>query len=390
MIHVKDAIQIVTNSSIELSTIETSVIDALNCYLATDVFSKMDMPPFNQSAMDGYAICGETETDTYTVIGEIKAGDTHTFSLNNGEAFRIFTGAMIPSNTTSIAKQEIVSRTDNTIKLTEPIKKGVSIRRQGEELNTGDLVIKKGTKITPAAIGLLSGLGIEKIKTIKKPAITLIVTGNELTQLGEELVLGKIYESNSYTIQSALLDAGFESTIILVKDDYQATKDTIEKAIKLSNLVIMTGGISVGDYDFVGKALNEIGVTQLFYKVKQKPGKPLYYGEKDKVKIFALPGNPAAALTCFYVYVLTAIKSMMGSDNPTLISRTATITHDYTKNGERAHLLKAKVKGNKVNVHKGQSSAMLSSFVDANCFLFIDSEVNSLSKGDTVEVLLLP
>jgi len=388
MISVKDAIKVVANSSIELPIVEVSVIDSLNCYLATDLFSKMDMPPFSQSAMDGYAICGET--DTFTVIGEIKAGDTHTFSLKDGEAFRIFTGAMIPSNTTSIAKQEIVNRTDNTINLTEPVKSGTSIRRQGEELNTGDLVIKKGTKISPAAIGLLSGLGFQRIEIFKKPTVTLIVTGNELTKLGEELVLGKIYESNSYTIKSALLDAGFESTVILVKDDYQVTKDTIEKAIKSSDLVIMTGGISVGDYDFVGKALNEIGVAQQFYKVKQKPGKPLFYGEKDNVKIFALPGNPAAALTCFYVYVLTAIKTMMGSDNPTLISRTVTIAHDHTKKGDRSHLLKAKLNDTEVSIHKGQSSAMLSSFVDANCFLYIDSEVNNLSKGDSVEVLLLP
>jgi molybdopterin molybdotransferase len=152
----------------------------------------------------------------------------------------------------------------------------------------------------------------------------------------------------------------------------------------------MTGGISVGDYDFVGKALNDLNVNQVFYKVNQKPGKPLYYGEKGNVKIFALPGNPAAALTCFYVYVLTAIKNMMGENYSGLEKRNVTISHDHIKKGNRAHLLKAQVVSNKVTVHKGQSSAMLSSYVDANCLLYVDSETNLIESGDEVEVLMLP
>jgi molybdopterin molybdotransferase len=388
MIGIKDAINLVTNSTIRLKSIDLELIDALNHYLSEDICSDMDMPPFSQSAMDGYAICGNG--DRFVVLGEIKAGDTDIFTLADGQAYRIFTGAMIPLGSTAIAKQEIVERSSDEIQLQEKVKQGTSIRLKGEEILSGQIVLKAGVKINPAAIGLLSGLGVSKVKVTKQPIITLVVTGDELMQLGEELKLGKIYESNSYMLKSALLNSGFDSNIVLVKDNYLETKNRIQSAIETSDLVIITGGISVGDYDFVGKVLNEIGVKELFYKVNQKPGKPIFYGEKNNVKIFALPGNPAAALTCFYVYVLLAIKLMMGSPSSGLIKRKVRIAHDHVKKGNRAHLLKAQLHNNEVVVHKGQSSAMLSSFVDANCLVYISSEVTDVKSGEEVEVFMLP
>ncbi len=388
MISITEAENIVKSSSITIATESLELINSVGHYLSEPIFSPLNMPPFSQSAMDGYAICGNGAN--YTVIGEVKAGDTCAHVLKNGEAFRIFTGAMIPSNTTSIAKQEIVERTNNAITLTETVKIGTSIRKAGEELQKGDLVLKKGTKLNAAAIGLLSGLGIQTVTVFKKPKITLVITGDELTKQGETLLKGKIYESNSFTLQSALLTLGYQSDIRLVKDDYFATKDTINSAIESSDLVIITGGISVGDYDFVGEALNELEVEQKFYKINQKPGKPLYYGEKGNTKLFALPGNPAAALTCFYIYVLTAIKTMMGASNPNLIKTKATLNHNHTKKGDRAHLLKAILIGDEIEVHKGQSSAMLSSFVEANCLLYMSSTTHQVKKGTLVDLYLLP
>ena len=388
MIEIDEAINLVAQSSIRLKNVELLLIDALNHYLSEDIYSNMDMPPFSQSAMDGYAICGEM--NSFDVVGEVQAGDIDLKSLSEGQAYRIFTGAMIPKWTTAIAKQEIVERSGSKIELTEKIKLGTSIRLKGEEIQSGQILLKSGIQINPAAIGLMSGLGIAKVKVIKRPKITLVVTGDELTQLEEELILGRIYESNSYMLKAALLNSGFDVKISLVKDNYLETKKTIELAIQTNDLVIVTGGISVGDYDFVGKALNEIGVKEIFYKVNQKPGKPLYYGEKNNVKIFALPGNPAAALTCFYVYVLSAIKLMMGDSNPTLEKRKAIIAHDYSKKGDRAHFLKAQFNNHQVVVHSGQSSAMLSSFVDANCLLYLGGNVREVKLGEEVEILMLP
>jgi molybdopterin molybdotransferase len=387
MVNVSNALKIIKDSSILTSEKKHFLSNSLNYYLAEDIYSPINMPPFSQSAMDGYAICGNGKM--FTVVGEVKAGDIHNLSVNEGEAYRIFTGGMIPKGTTLIAKQEIVKQTNNTVELLEKIKDGTSIRVEGEELNKDDLVLRKGTKLTPSAIGLLSGLGLSHVKVFKKPKVALVVTGNELTRVGQPLEKGKIYESNSYTIKSALLDAGIDCEIHFVKDDFNKTKSTIGSLFNSKDVVVMTGGISVGDYDFVGKALLDLGVEQKFYKVKQKPGKPLFYGEINQTKVFGLPGNPAAALTSFYVYVLTAIKVMMGANEPELLKLKAKIGHDYCKKGDRAQFLKAQIKGNEVNVHTGQSSAMLSSFADANCLLFFNETDCQILKGQEVNVLML-
>jgi len=388
MISVKEALKLVVNSSIQTKIINIKLIDSVNCFLSEDIYSPINMPPFSQSAMDGYAISGSG--NLFKVVGEIKAGDVHHLTINNGEAYRIFTGGMIPTGTTSIAKQEIVNRIEDNIELLENVKDGTSIRKEGEEIKKNELVLSKGSKLTPAAIGLLTSLGFSHVKVFKKPNVSVIVTGNELAKVGDTLEKGKIYESNSFTIKSALYNVGVGCDLYFVKDNFEATKSTIEDAMASSDVLILTGGISVGDYDFVGKALQTLNVKQKFYKVKQKPGKPLYYGEINQTKIFGLPGNPAAALTSFYVYVLTAIKSIMGANQPELLKLTAKISHDYTKKGDRAQFLKAQINGNEVKVLNNQSSAMLSSFAKANSLVFLDETDNHIEKGTEVDVFILP
>ena len=388
MIEIEEALSIITRNSILIQEKEVKILDALNYCLADNLISPMSLPPFDQSAMDGYAICGVCES--YDVIGEVQAGSSISYKINTGEAFRIFTGAMIPDGTTAIAKQEIVERSGNEIRILEEVKIGTSIRIMGEELRKGSLVVKRNTLLTPAAIGLLSGLGIQNVKVIGKPKVTVIVTGDELTSLGQKLEKGKIYESNSYTLKSVLKSMGYDAEVKRVKDDFDATKKVICDAIDKNDVVILTGGISVGDYDFGGKALHSIGVKEEFYKVNQKPGKPVFYGIKNDVKIFGLPGNPAAVLTCFYMYVLPAIRKMAGHLDALLEKRVVDLNHDYVKRGARSYLLKAKVNNGSVQVHSGQSSAMLSSFVDANCLLLIDAEEGVIKKGERVTIFMLP
>lgn len=389
MISINEALKSVRKNTSKLDSIKVDLLDALGSVLSEDIESPINMPPFDQSAMDGYALAGETLA--YTVVSEIQAGGSvNGKSLDHGEAARIFTGAMIPEGAISIAKQEIVKRDGETITLLEDVKKGTSIRKKGEELAINEVAMAKGTYLNPAAIGFLSGLGIQEVNVYRKPKIAIIVTGNELTKPGEKLLPGRIYESNSVTLTAVLKDAGFDSSIVAVKDDFNSTQETIGNAIDQNDVVIITGGISVGDYDFVGRALTELNVEEVFYKVKQKPGKPLFYGKKGAKSIFALPGNPAAVLTCYYMYVLTAIKSLIGMSNPMLEGREVAILHDFTKKGDRAHLLKACIKPEGVEVHTGQSSAMLSSFVEANSLIYLSEEDREIKKGDTVLVYILP
>ena len=389
MISIKEALTRVRENTAKLDSVNIDLLNALGSVLSESIQSPINMPPFDQSAMDGYAL-GE-EALVYTVVTEIQAGASVTGkSLSRGEAARIFTGAMIPEGTISIAKQEIVKREGDSITLMEEVREGMSIRKKGEELAINDIAISKETYLNPAAIGFLSGLGIQKVNVYRKPKIAVIVTGNELTKPGEILLPGRIYESNSATLTSVLKHAGFDSSLVTVKDDFNSTKETIGNAIDQNDVVIITGGISVGDYDFVGKALAELQVEEVFYKVKQKPGKPLFYGKKGDKSVFALPGNPAAVLTCYYMYVRTAIRSLIGISTPMLEEREVSLLHDFTKKGDRAHLLKAYINTEGVQIHTGQSSAMLSSFVGANSLIYLSEEDREIKKGDKVLVYILP
>lgn len=376
----------VSISSIEL--IETQF--SLGQVIAEDVKSPIDMPPFNQSAMDGYAI-GDLTSESYTIIGEIQAGDSSKhIQLKKGEAIRIFTGAMVPEGAVTVVKQEIVTAVNSTLQINEEIKINQNIRPQGEQIRIGETALLKGTTIDAGVIGYLYGIGIDKIKVYSKPKTIVIATGNELTKPGEKLSAGKIYESNTYTIQAALNEIGIKATIKTVEDDYDSTRDIIQNAVDNFDLVILTGGISVGDYDFVGKAVTEVGVEQIFYKVKQKPGKPIYFGKKDNTIVFGLPGNPAAALSCFYLYVTPAIRKHQGFENYSLEKRTLRLSTDYTKTKKLSHFLKAFYKNNDVEILNKQSSAMLSSFATANCLLFLEEGKEESKKGEEVEVYILP
>ncbi len=390
MISVQEAFDNITkNVNVSpIKNIETQY--SLGQVLAEDVYSPINMPPFNQSAMDGYAI-GDIESDSFSVIGEIQAGaNSSHIKLQKGEAIRIFTGGMVPQGTATVVKQEIVEVKDKIIRITEEIKENQNIRPLGEQIEEGELALEKGTVIDAGVIGYLYGIGIHQIDVYSKPKTIVIATGNELTKPGKELSPGKIYESNTYTIQAALNEIGIDATIKTVEDDYDSTREIIQNAIEDYDLVILTGGISVGDYDFVGKAVNEIGVEQIFYKVKQKPGKPIYFGKKDKTIVFGLPGNPAAALSCFYIYITPAIRKYQGFKDLTLKKRSLKLSADYQKTKKLSHFLKAFYKDNEVGILNSQSSAMLSSFATANCLLFLEEGKEEWKKGEIVEAYILP
>ena len=202
--------------------------------------------------------------------------------------------------------------------------------------------------------------------------------------------MGKIYESNTFTLQAALNYSGYSVEIKTVEDDYKATRDIIEQAINSSDVVIMTGGISVGDYDFVESALNELEVISDFYKVKQKPGKPLFFGHKGEKIVFALPGNPAAVLSCFYVYVLPCLNLMIGKSENMHITRELILKNDYKKTGTMTHFLKAYSENGEVEILSAQSSAMLSSFVQANCIVSMNQGREEWKIGDRVTAIMLP
>ena len=391
MITVEEAFELVENNVIPTQiSILCKTTNALGLVLAEDVSSPINMPPFRQSAMDGYALYIH-HGSSYTIIDEVKAGDGHHPILKIGDAVRIFTGSAVPNTANTVVIQEKVTANKNQLQLNNPVKLKENIRSKGEQIKEGDIALKKGTKLTPAAIGFLLTLGIIEVTVFKKPKIGLVITGNELIKAGQPLSYGKIYESNSGMLYTGLLGLGYtDVTQYKVKDDYNSTVIILDKVISENDMILITGGISVGDYDFVGKALLELGTEQVFYKVKQKPGKPLFFGKRKNKPIFALPGNPASALSNFYVYVHPALEKLSGNLNFSINKGKAFLSDEYLKKGDRAQFLKAYHKNGEVSILEGQSSAMLHTFAIANAIVYIPGEVNKYSKGDLITVLHLP
>lgn len=391
MISIADAIFTVKKNSKPLLQSTIKKVEKAGGYKSfEDIFSPISMPPFRQSAMDGYAL-NLHENLNYNLIGEVKAGDGHEPKLKQGDAVRIFTGAPVPNSANAIMMQEKVEVNGDVITISHQIKTGLNIRPLGEQVKTGDIALKKGTKLTPAAIGYLLSLGITEVSVFKKPNIGIVTTGNELITPGEDLSYGKIYESNSKMLLSALYSLKFyDVTLYKVEDNYTKTVDTLDIALNNNDLVLITGGISVGDYDFVGKALNELKVKELFYKVKQKPGKPLLFGQKNNTKIFALPGNPAAALSCFYVYVYIALQQLMNRNVLELPRVKGISTNTFEKRGDRPQFLKGIYNNKKVEILDGQNSSMLQTFALANALVFAPAELTTIEIGTRLEVILLP
>ena len=389
MVSVQDAFSILQNNLPALQQVEFPLIQAQKHVLASAVFSPINMPPFRQSAMDGYALC-LFEGLEYEIIGEIKAGDSHLVELLPGQAIKIFTGAAVPDSAQAVIQIEKVSEKDGRLFLQEPVKPETNVRPVGEQISVGELALEKGTLLNAAAIGFLAGLGFTSAKVFQKPNVGIVVTGNELTKPGEPLEYGKVYESNGIMLATALKEAYFENVALYeVNDDFENTKNKLAEALSENEVVLVSGGISVGDYDFVARALKELEVETLFYKVNQKPGKPLFAGKtKDKI-VFALPGNPAAALTCFYVYVLPTLFILSGKAPNYSQSRLISIAHDYSVRNTRSQFLKANIVNDEANVLSHQASSMLNSFAVSNGLVFVPDGIYELKKGDKVEVYLL-
>jgi len=375
MITISEAFHIIDNQKFNLPKLEVSLLQATGCYLVEDFVAPMDLPPFDNSAMDGYVIADIG--DKFEVAGEIQAGDINRYRIPNGQTYRIFTGARVPENATAVVMQEHVEEREGIVNFErESISAGQHIRKKGEQVKKGNKVLPAGTLLNPAAIGLIATFGIEQVSIYKKPGIALLTTGDELVEPGTDLPDGKIYESNSYALKSALQQLGYSiDKISKVPDDYDFIKVELKHLINNYEVVLISGGISVGKYDFVKAALEALDVNQLFYRVHQKPGKPPYFGRKDNTAIFALPGNPASSLTCLYLYVYRLLQKRSGrSSDVGLSSLKLPLIRDYEMKFNRPTFLKASFSVEGVEILDGQASSMLWDMATGNCLAYIENE----------------
>ncbi|MGB4398778.1 MAG: gephyrin-like molybdotransferase Glp [Daejeonella sp.] len=393
LISVSEARELISKHIKLLDPINVPLLDACGLVLSQDVYAKTDVPPFNQSSMDGYAFNYDSweMSGQLKISGEVAAGSSANKSIEPQNAIRIFTGAPVPDGADTVVMQEKV-KVDRERLLIEDnnLTKGMNFRAKGSEIKSGALALEKGTLLSPAAIGYLAGVGIHEVKAYPKASVTVILTGDELQKPGATLNYGQVYESNSFALNAALKQMGVTNI------DFSSSQDTLEalihviaQALNKSDIILLTGGVSVGDYDFVVRAATANGVEQVFHKIRQKPGKPLYFGKKGKLVIFGLPGNPASVLNCFYEYVLPALAQMSGGKTA-LTSLNVKLKTALKKPAGLTQFLKGHYDGESVSDLKAQESFRLSSFAKANCLIKLEEGKTEYSGNEIVEIHLLP
>jgi len=390
MISVDSAKDIIKENTLRATPVKLPLLEALGLTLAGDIYAHTDIPAFAQSSMDGYAL-KFSDLRQMVIAGEMQAGATVPQRMEEHQATRIFTGAPLPEGADTVIMQEKVKvESGQLYLLDDQLIAGLNVRPKGAEAKKGELAMAAATYLSPAAIGFLAGIGLTEVTVYRPLRVTIILTGNELQEPGTPLRFGQVYEANSVMLKAALQQAQVKQVDVLkALDDLDELIAVLQLALSQSDMVLLTGGVSVGDYDFVVAATAACGIQQQFHKIKQKPGKPLFFGTKGRQLIFGLPGNPSSVLTCFYQYVLPAL-AISGQGTKEVKPTTAIITADYTKTSGLTHFIKASYHQGMVTPLSAQESFRLHSFAQANAFIVLKEDQTQVLAGESVEVHLLP
>jgi molybdopterin molybdotransferase len=376
---------------------------ALHRVLAESVVSKLDFPHWDNSAMDGYAVRWadlQAGIDYLQVVSEIPAGVAPTISIEPGQAARIFTGAMLPTGADTIVIQENTQRVNDQLQIIKPaIAQGEFVRRQGDFAKTGEVLLTKGTKLLPAAIAVLAAAQYPQVQVYRRIRVAVLSTGNELVQPGDLLAPGQIVDSNQYALMALIQQWGGEVVVIgNAPDNPQELAVMMQQAIDSADIVLSTGGVSVGDYDYVDRVLAELGGEIHITAVAVKPGKPLtvatFQRNGQQILYFGLPGNPVSALVSCWRFVYLGFQQVAGVDSPQLPWTEAVAGVDLRSDGKRESYLWGQVKINNnrqefVPVGGGHSSGNLINLAQANALGMLSIGQNIIAAGNSVKTLIL-
>ena len=380
-------------------TLRVPIRSALNRILAEDIVSPVNVPAHRNSAMDGWAVRfvdlrGEDES-VLTEIGTSFAGKPFGESLNAGECVRIMTGGVVPDGADCIVMQERATAAGKQISISPGQKLGQNLRHAGEDLKAGAIALSKGQPIRPAELGLIASLGIGEVSIYRPLRVAFFSTGDELRSIGSSLGEGQIYDSNRYTLYGMLTQLGCEAYDMgVVADDPVRVENAFAEASKIADVVITSGGVSVGEADFVKQMLNKLGEV-LFWKIAMKPGRPLAYGKIGNAHFFGLPGNPVAVMVTFYQFVRESLLVLMGRTNiesfPSLkVLCTSPIKKLPGRTEFQRGILSQDAQGDwNVRVTGDQGSGILKSMSDANCFIVLSQDQGNVAPGAMVDVQLL-
>lgn len=366
---------------------------AAGLQLAADVYATMDIPAYPQSSMDGYAFSFAewSAGKALRVEGEMAAGTGRAIQPGKQKAVRIFTGAAVPEGTDTVIMQEKAEVKNGELIIHDPlITAGANVRSAGSEIRKGELALSQNSYLSPAAIGFLAGIGVPAVMVYPRPIVTIIITGNELQQPGNPLLYGQVYDSNSFALTAALQKFQIHHVQVLqAADDLQILTNQLQLALASSDMVLLTGGVSVGDYDFVVEASRRCGVVTQFHKLKQRPGKPLFFGTVEEKLVFGLPGNPSSVLTCFYMYVVRAL-ALFSKQNLTMQTVQVPLKEAYQKAQGLTHFLKGFYENGTAKPLGAQASYRMRSFAEANCLIELDEARSDFAAGEPVTIHLLP
>lgn len=397
LLSVETTLENIKKSISPLVTTQTQNIrDALGHVLAQEVISTINVPPHRNSAMDGYAIRFDdinSHPDTkLEVVGRSFAGQPYTGKVEAGQCIRIMTGAMMPDECDTVIMQEQTERENDTILVIGSHRVDENVRFPGEDIKQGSAILHPGKKITPADLGLLSSIGIAEVTTYRKPKVAFFSTGDELKSLGEELLPGDIYDSNRYTLFGMLKQMDVDILDLgVIADKKELIKQTLIDAAEQADMVLTSGGASVGEADYISEILNEIGKVN-FWKIAMKPGKPLAFGHINKTPFFGLPGNPVSVMATCYLFVQPAIRYLKGLKEDNQLTLTATIQNNLKKAPGRTDFQRGilkQIENGELHVSTTgmQGSHILTSMSQANCFIVLDRDSGNISQGEQVVVL---
>ena len=402
-IALEEALEILNKNTKALKSEVVSIKDSLKRVLYGDVKSKINNPPFNKSVFDGYAFKSEDSKGTskenpieLKIVDEILAGMWPDREIKSGEVIRIMTGAPIPMGADCVLKQEETERHGDLVKIFKEMKANENISFMGEDIKSGETLIKKGKRLDYADLGIMASSGISEVTVYKKPKVSIISTGDEVCDINSTLKPGKIYDSNLYSLSGRIEELGYHVlSMEHVGDNILKIGEAIEKAFEKSDIVFTTGGASVGEKDLMQKVSESIGFEKLFWKIKIKPGSAVVCSKKEEKILISLSGNPNAALTTFELLGKPVLKKLEGEEENINIKREKGILMDsFNKKSPQRRFLRGNViydeKGAKVYITQIKSgNGILSSLLNANCLIEIEKRNEGLNRGEVVNIIKL-
>jgi molybdopterin molybdotransferase len=400
MIPVDQALGLIEEQAMPLAAEQVRLAEALGLLLAEDVTSDINSPPYIKALMDGYAVQAHDPSDELEVIEEVTAGEVPRHAVVPGTAIRIMTGAPVPEGANAVVMQERTARGgERHIRVSDPtLEPGQNILQVGASIKKGDVVLRRGTLIRPAEVGILAEVGRVDLLAVPRPRVAILATGNELVSHGTLPDPGKIRNSNGPMLAACVRSScGVPENLGIIRDDRDVLPSRIEQGLA-HDVLLLTGGVSVGVLDLVPKVLAHLGVREVFHKVQLKPGKPLWFGVREKgdrrALVFGLPGNPASTFVCFHLFVLPALRALSGQGFVGLPRSTAKMKTDFHHRGNRATFRPAYFeetdRGPTVAPIRWLGSADLAALTGANALIAFAPRDEQYTSGDQVDVLLLP